>query len=522
MANEDDATIRPQREAVATGIYTCVCGADVRIDDTAATVRVCPNCQRRIAEGNLTSASMSIGATIISCGNDTDSDLLPVQPGDHLDHFSVISLLGAGGMGAVFRARDESLQRYVALKVIRGGLENSLQRDRIIQEARAQARVSHNHVVHIYFVGMHEDCPFFAMELVNGPTLAEVCREQRLPFSEIVRFGLETTEALAHSAQLGIIHGDVKPSNILLNEQRCVKLSDFGLAGLSQDGDPKRSTTGPAGTLNYMAPEVAGGQVPNAKSDMYSLGVMLYELTFGELPHQNSSNSLQENLKHRQTADVVLPMVMPNDRPERWGIFLKQLLHRDPDQRFDSWESVFAALSNWRCITIQPAGRISRMLAWLLDMGCVLVGAAITGMMDVIPNILRGENASSNGGPLLFLAPLFLTWLHLRWGTSAGKKLLHLRITDAFGLLPSRRKLLLKAFSTYLLNWAAVFKSLFTFGLSAAAIPESQWLSITAAIPLILAIIWLGVNAFWLLFSSERRTLLDRLLALRVSVAAAD
>ena len=162
------------------------------------------------------------------------------------------------------------------------------------------------------------------------------------------------------------------------------------------------------------------------------------------------------------------------------------------------------------------------MLAWLLDMGCVLVGAAITGMMDVIPNILRGENASSNGGPLLFLAPLFLTWLHLRWGTSAGKKLLHLRITDAFGLLPSRRKLLLKAFSTYLLNWAAVFKSLFTFGLSAAAIPESQWLSITAAIPLILAIIWLGVNAFWLLFSSERRTLLDRLLALRVSVAAAD
>ena len=519
MSTHDSDNSSPDRGTAAQQrVYACVCGADVELgeSDSAAT---CPRCQRSIMPAGLTSASMSIGATIIGDIGDPSTDTLPVQPGDHLDHFAVTDLLGVGGMGAVFRGRDESLQRFVAIKVIRGGKENAVRRERIIQEARAQARVSHNHVVHIYFVGMHHECPFFAMELVNGKTLAEYVRHRRLTFSEIVRIGLETADALGHSAMLGVIHGDVKPGNILLDDTLAVKLSDFGLAGISSDGDVEQSSTGPAGTLNYMAPEVAGGQLPDVRSDMYSLGVMLYELTFGELPHGPSSDSLEESLKQRQVADVRFPWTMPEDRPEGWADFLKRLLNRDRRQRFESWDEVQKELSHWQSSAAPPAGRIIRGVAWLMDMGCVGLGAAFTGLLDILPRIVRGLGGESGGGPLLCLVPVFLTWLHLRWGTSAGKKLLHLQITDKFGLRPSRRKLLCKSIGTYLPIWVAACNQLFEFlwavGSSRAAIPsmiEWFWVGVLAA-----SFAFMVVNGVWLLFSKKRHSLVDKLLRVQVT-----
>ena len=131
--------------------------------------------------------------------------------------------------------------------------------------------------------------------------------------------------------------------HILLDEFGQVKLSDFGLA--SCEATKSGHSSGPAGTLNYMAPEVAGGQAANVQSDMYSLGVMLYELTFGELPHQASSDSLKENLKTRQQATVQFPTVWPADRPEGWRDVLAVLLHKDPARRFESWETAIRELS---------------------------------------------------------------------------------------------------------------------------------------------------------------------------------
>jgi Protein kinase domain/RDD family len=520
MKNDTNNSAEDGSSSGDSPVYTCVCGADVNVD-VSSSETTCPDCSRKILSAGFTAASMSIGATVIGNVGEPLSDTLPVQPGDVLDHFSVTELLGAGGMGAVFRARDESLQRFVAIKVIRGDHENAARRERIIQEARAQARVGHNHVVHIYYVGIHHQCPFFAMELVNGQTLAQRIRETRLPFFDIVRFGLETADALRHSAKLGVIHGDVKPANILLDEDQSVKLSDFGLAGLSSETEDERSSTGPAGTLNYMAPEVAGGQAPDVRSDMYSLGVMLYELSYGELPHSASSDSLQDSLKQRQFAEVRLPSVIPDDRPEEWGGFLKHLLHRDPKRRFATWEDLHAALSKWRCTPAPIAGRISRGVAWMLDMGCVVLGAALTGIIELLPSVTLGLGGNSNGGPLLWLVPMFLTWLHLKLGTSPGKKLLHLQITDMFGLRPSRRRLLLKAFSTYLPIWVASIGELVEFlwpvGSSGAPIPPTMdWLKVGVAAS---AGLWIVANAIWLLFSKRRQTLTDYLLGLRVTLA---
>jgi uncharacterized RDD family membrane protein YckC len=519
MQNDENNLESAPASSDGVRVYACVCGTDVTIRGSAAPT-CCPGCQRTILPAGFNAASMSLGATLIGDVGDPLADSLPVQPGDHLDHFSVFELLGAGGMGAVFRGRDESLQRFVAIKVIRGGHEDAVRRERIIQEARAQARVSHKHVVHIYYVGMHHQCPFFAMELVTGQTLADYAAGQRLPFSEIVRFGLETADALGHSAKLGIIHGDVKPSNILLDEHRTVKLSDFGLAGIAANSSGTLSSTGPAGTLNYMAPEVAGGKVPDARSDMYSLGVMLFELTFGKLPHGTSSESLEESLKQRQVADVQLPDQIADDRPEEWGLFLQRLLNRDPEQRFASWNDLSAELEKWHSTPATPAGRIIRCFAWMLDMGCVGLGAAFTGLLHLLPSILQGEGGQSSGGPLLWLVPVLLTWLHMRWGTSPGKKLLHLRITDRFGLKPSQRRLLLKASGTYLPIWVASAKELYEFLWSVGSsdtwfLSTIEWAGIIVTA---LVALWMLANFVWLLFSKRGQTLMDSLLGLYVSL----
>ena len=162
------------------------------------------------------------------------------QPGERFGHFEIIEPLGAGGMGAVYLALDTSLQRYVALKVIHTSAQGSsaAQRmDRLKQEAVAQARLNHPNVVTIYFVGDDEGQPFFAMELVAGSTLAEVRRMGSLPFPDLVEIAVQVTRALEHAQAFEIVHGDIKPSNLLLDEQHRVKLSDFGLGPFFQRPD---------------------------------------------------------------------------------------------------------------------------------------------------------------------------------------------------------------------------------------------------------------------------------------------
>lgn len=498
-------------------VFQCVCGNQIPLKDPKSTSVVCPQCQRTVVPGAVNASMASIDATVIGDVAQQGFETVPFSAGDRLDHFTILNSLGVGGMGAVFRARDESLLRFVAIKVIRGRTNEGGQsrKERLVQEARAQARVNHPNVVHIYYVGTSQDCPFFAMEYVSGQPLAAVLRERRLSFAEIVKIGLQTAEALRYSAAMGIVHGDVKPGNILLDEFGQVKLSDFGLASCETTGAGKLS--GPAGTLNYMAPEVAGGQPANIQSDMYSLGVMLYELTFGELPHQSSSDSLQESLRSRQQATVKFPSVWPTDRPESWKDVLAILLHKDPARRFATWDDALRELSRWQPVVLRRAGRIARGFSWLVDLmvlGAILGAsqAAILGLRTVF----RSKGDWNDWKPLgaMMAVGILLLIIH-RLRNSPGKRIMQLQLADEFGLPPTRWKLYASALSTDVILLASLVNSLIVAGSSLIGHATDED-GIPAMIVVGLTAAWIVINGVWMIFSRRQQTLGDRLLGIFV------
>ena len=512
-------------EGESARVFQCVCGQELAVPGGSMQTLRCLHCGRKLSPGMLEQSMASFGATVIGATTaESNDDLL--CSGERLDHYSIMDLLGAGGMGAVYRARDESLQRFVAIKVIRSrdGEGDRLRRERLIQEARAQARVSHPHVVHIYYVGTHENCPFFAMEFVPGQSLAKLIHRQRLSFSEIIRIGLQAVDALRYSASLGIVHGDLKPGNILLDEHGCVKLSDFGLASWAEATDYVPSHSGPAGTLNYMAPEVAAGQPADVRSDMYALGIMFYEMTFGELPLAASSDSLQESLRLRQQATVKFPATWPTDRPAAWKTLLSRLVDRDPSQRFGSYEELTTELSRIRPVTLLRAGRISRFVAWILDMtvtGCLSGSGLAFSLLIATLNPSEATMLRSMG-PTFICFAVILFWICRRLQSSPGKKLLQLRIVDEFGLQPVPWKFQLSVMSTFVPFLGIVIDASMQAIFSIIDWPTEFNSTLPGTIVWIVSFLWILINSIYLIFSRRQQSLSDYLLGLFVVLDSGD
>ncbi len=204
--------------------------------------------------------------------------------------YRVERLAGTGGMGEVYQATDESLNRPVALKLARARLGGAAQR-RWQGEARALARLSHPNVVQVFRVGMDHETPFIVMEWVCGRTLAQWASERDRPWTEVVSLYQQAAEGLAAAHAMGIVHRDFKPHNVLLGEDGRVRVADFGLAALDTNdavtpfGAPgSGDTAGPMGTRGYIAPEVLRGGTADARSDQYSFCVALHEALTGTLP----------------------------------------------------------------------------------------------------------------------------------------------------------------------------------------------------------------------------------------------
>jgi hypothetical protein len=216
--------------------------------------------------------------------------LAPSQQPDELGRlgpFRVLRVLGAGGMGVVFLAEDSLLKRPVALKAMLPGLgASNAARQRFLREAQSAAAIKHDHIVTIHQVGEDRGNPFLAMELLEGEPLdRRLQREGKLPPAEVLRIGREIAEGLAAAHERGLIHRDIKPANIWLEGPRGrVKLLDFGLAR-AVAGTPQLTQQGMVvGTPSYMSPEQAGGQPVDARSDLFSLGTVLYRMAAGEEP----------------------------------------------------------------------------------------------------------------------------------------------------------------------------------------------------------------------------------------------
>src|SRR4030081_258243 len=206
--------------------------------------------------------------------------------------------IGAGGMSTVYRALDETLQRQVAIKLLNRAVSpDSAQLERFRREARAVAQLSHPHVVGVIDAGEDEGRPYIVFEYIEGETLKERIRRQgRLPINEAVAYAIEIARALGAAHARHIVHRDVKPQNVLIDEEGSAKVTDFGIArtldeeGLTADGRV-------LGTTDYVSPEQALGQHVTGQSDLYALGVVLYEMLTGEVPFKGE-NQVAVAIKH--------------------------------------------------------------------------------------------------------------------------------------------------------------------------------------------------------------------------------
>ncbi|MBA4032588.1 MAG: hypothetical protein C0478_17110 [Planctomyces sp.] len=264
----------------------------------------------------------------------------PVDPAylGRMSHFDISRVIGRGGMGVVLEAFDTHLQRAVAIKVLDPELaSNETARLRFCREARAAAAITHEHVVSLHHVEKSEngDLPFLVMQLVQGTTLeARIAKEHKLPVREIVRIGMQVAAGLAAAHAEGLIHRDVKPGNILLEgPSGRVKLTDFGLARCVED--VKLTQTGfVTGTPLYMAPEQALGEEVDERSDLFSLGAVMYEMSTGVPPF---SGTTPLAILRKITEENARPISQLNADIPSWLVeLIGNLLKRNRNDRYSS------------------------------------------------------------------------------------------------------------------------------------------------------------------------------------------
>jgi len=282
---------------------------------------------------------------------ETNTPSLAARLADSLkDEYTVEGEIGRGGMGVVYVARDLKLKRRVAIKVLPPELAyRSEIRARFTREAQTSARLSHPHIVPIHAVGEADGLVYFVMGFVDGEPLgARLKRRGKLPIEEVRRIMKETSDALGMAHTMGIIHRDIKPDNILLDgTRRRVMVTDFGIAkALSDVGSGTLTGTGVAiGTPTYMSPEQAAGEREiDARSDLYSLGVVAYEMLLGQVPFR--APTVPGILMKQITEPPPDVMVGRPECPEELAATILRCLEKDPENRWATADALRRALES--------------------------------------------------------------------------------------------------------------------------------------------------------------------------------
>ncbi len=258
-------------------------------------------------------------------------------PPVEFDDYVIVRQLGAGRMGHVYLAEDTVLARAVAIKFI-AGVPDLGARQRFLLEARATARVQHPNVVSVYRVGEVADRPYLVSELIRGRPLAELPKPR--PWAEVLPLGLELARGLAAAHRRGVVHCDIKPTNVMVTDDGVPKLVDFGLARVVQDRDAGGG--GRVGTPDYMAPEVWAGQAPSRRSDVYSLGALLFELCTGQAPFAEVAAGELAAVVTTGAAPALATRAPATD--PRLAAIVDRCLARDPNDRYPSGDELRDAL----------------------------------------------------------------------------------------------------------------------------------------------------------------------------------
>ena len=240
------------------------------------------------------------------------------------DRYEILECIGEGGMAIVYKAMCHRLNRYVAVKIMRDEMAADEEfRRRFCAESQAVAMLSHPNIVAVYDVSHSDDIEYIVMELIDGITLKQYMdRRGKLSWKETLHFSKQIAKALSHALERGIIHRDIKPQNIMLLRDGTIKVGDFGIAALENEIDENNGQA--IGSIHYIAPEQARGNCPDARSDIYSLGVVMYEMLTGQLPY--TGDTLGEIAVKHMNADPVLPHELNSEiPPELEAITLKAM-----------------------------------------------------------------------------------------------------------------------------------------------------------------------------------------------------
>jgi eukaryotic-like serine/threonine-protein kinase len=271
---------------------------------------------------------------------------LLLEVGQQLGTYRIDALLGVGGMGAVYSARDAALRRSVAIKVVDRG--DAAARRALLQEARIAASLSHPAICSVHEVGCVDDQPFIVMEHVGGlPLSARIPAGRGLPLETVLHYALQIADAVGHAHVHGVVHGDLKSANVMVDETGAVKILDFGLATwdaplLDPNSETTRSETPTgAGTVPYMAPEVLCGRRAGPRSDVWALGVIFFEMLAGARPFAGATRyELAAAILDRPPAPFRAQTPAPLRR------IIARCLEKVADERFASARPLAAALDD--------------------------------------------------------------------------------------------------------------------------------------------------------------------------------
>ncbi|MFZ1622483.1 protein kinase domain-containing protein [Dokdonella sp.] len=254
-----------------------------------------------------------------------------------LGHYDIVAELGRGGMGVVYKGHESSLNRYVAIKVLADSLAHDEGvKERFLREARSMAALNDPHIIQIYYIGEDQGQPFFVMEFVEGESLGTLLkREHKVAVGPAAKIIYQTALGLATAHDKGVIHRDIKPGNLMVSSRGSIKIADFGIALSNQDMSKKLTSTGEfVGTPGYLSPEVCLGHQVDQRSDIFSLGIVLFEMLAGRMPFTDESPlGLMLEVVRAEIPDV---RQLNGEVDEKIAWILSKMIAKEPADRYQS------------------------------------------------------------------------------------------------------------------------------------------------------------------------------------------
>jgi serine/threonine protein kinase/sugar lactone lactonase YvrE len=314
---------------------------------------------------------------------------MPLQPGDKLGPYEILATVGAGGMGVVYRALDTRFNRPVAVKVLADDFADAAARRRFQREAETASSLNHPHIVTVYDAGEFEGRQYLVTEFVDGGTLKNWVKAEARTWRQVVDVLVGVADGLAAAHGAGILHRDIKPDNILVAKNGYAKLADFGLAKLEEAAPSEATQTITEqrtrmgvilGTIPYMSPEQAAGKAVDARSDIFSFGVLLYEVLAGARPFTGATD--------RELLAVIrndAPAPLPRELPETLRMVVEKAIEKDPAERYQSAREMVVDLRRLlRQAVTERKPSHSRLIAWGA-LALVLAGASLGAIWFLRP-----------------------------------------------------------------------------------------------------------------------------------------